>query len=360
MKLNLRYTFVFSMFLMVFPCVLSCAQEKGELIPEAYVAYKTSQEIVIDGKPDGQWNAVPYTKPFIDIEGVKQPRYQTRVKMMWDETYFYILAEMEEPHVWANLTQRDTIIFYNNDFEVFVDPDGDTHNYYELEINALNTAWDLFITKPYREQGNPVLNDWTVTNLKSAVHIEGTLNNPEDIDQGWTLEMAIPWKVYRGGYFEDVVPRDTFWRVNFSRVNWDFELHDGVYERKKGANGKLAHEYNWVWSPMGVINMHEPEKWGYVFFSTQAPSDKIEFKIPKDEEIKWEMYRWYRSQKAYFKKNNRYITDLDSLMQGRTMIEGKQLTPQLEVHSTGWNITVVSPFTQHTLIITEDGKFHSR
>ena len=48
-------------------------------------------------------------------------------------------------------TQHDAVIFHNNDFEVFIDPDGDTHNYYELEINALNTVWDLFITKPYRE-----------------------------------------------------------------------------------------------------------------------------------------------------------------------------------------------------------------
>lgn len=64
--------------------------------------------------------------------------------MLWDETYFYIYAEMEEPHVWGTLKERDTVIFYNNDFEVFIDATGDTHNYYELEVNALNTAWDLF------------------------------------------------------------------------------------------------------------------------------------------------------------------------------------------------------------------------
>lgn len=31
----------------------------------------------------------------------------------------------------------------DNDFEVFLDPDGDNHNYYEIEINAHNTVWDL-------------------------------------------------------------------------------------------------------------------------------------------------------------------------------------------------------------------------
>ncbi|CEN48597.1 hypothetical protein CCAN2_1920045 [Capnocytophaga canimorsus] len=50
----------------------------------------------------------------------------------------------------ATLKERDTVIFHNNDFEIFLDPDNDSHNYYEFEINALNTVWDLFLTKPYR------------------------------------------------------------------------------------------------------------------------------------------------------------------------------------------------------------------
>ncbi|MCK7480520.1 MAG: carbohydrate-binding family 9-like protein [Candidatus Moduliflexus flocculans] len=59
------------------------------------------------------------------------------VQMLWDDSYFYIGAYLEEPHLWATLTERDSIIFQDNDFEVFIDPDGDTHNYYELEMNAL-------------------------------------------------------------------------------------------------------------------------------------------------------------------------------------------------------------------------------
>ena len=198
---------------------VSCAQSNKEIFPASYVAYQTSEEIIIDGDDsDVSWNKVDWSSSFIDIEGVKKPTYNTKVKMLWDETYFYILAKIEEPHVWANLKQKDTIIFYNNDFEIFIDPDGDTHNYYELEINALNTNWDLFISKPYRE-GNVVLNDWTVTGLKSAIKVNGTINNPTDIDTGWTVEMAIPWSVYKTSYFEKNVPKDKFWRVNFSRVN---------------------------------------------------------------------------------------------------------------------------------------------
>ena len=337
--------------------VISCAQTKMEITPESYIAYKTSEEISIDGEAtESSWNKVEWSNTFIDIEGVKKPTYNTQVKMMWDETYFYILAKIEEPHVWADIIEHDAVIFYNNDFEVFIDPDGDTHNYYELELNALNTKWDLFISKPYRE-GNVVLDDWTLTGLKSAIKIDGTINNPKDIDNGWTVEMAIPWKAYRKAYLEANVPKDKFWRVNFSRVNWDFQITDGNYERKKNDKGILLHEYNWVWSPTGVINMHEPEKWGYVYFSSKLVGQKDDFSIPQDEKIKWELYKLHRSQKAYFLKNESYSTSIENLTSSAIMVDDKILNPVLENHSTGYNLSIISPFSNKTLVVKEDGKF---
>ena len=65
--------------------------------------------------------------------------------MLWDDDYLYIAAELEEPHVWATLTQHDAVIFHDNDFEVFLNPEGDSHLYAELELNALNTTWDLLL-----------------------------------------------------------------------------------------------------------------------------------------------------------------------------------------------------------------------
>eukprot|EP01045_Picozoa_sp_COSAG04_P060712 COSAG04_NODE_30777_length_260_cov_1.341615_1_plen_35_part_10 len=35
---------------------------------------------------------------------------------------------MEEPDVWANVTTHDTVVCNDNDFEVFINPDGTTHN----------------------------------------------------------------------------------------------------------------------------------------------------------------------------------------------------------------------------------------
>ncbi len=340
--------------------IIGCAQSKSEIIPSSYVAYRTSEEIKIDGDElDASWNNVDWSDPFIDIEGVKKPTYKTQIKMLWDETYFYVLAKLEEPHVWANIEEHDAIVFYNNDFEVFIDPDGDTHNYYELEMNALNTTWDLFISKPYRE-GNVVLNDWNVTGLKSAVKVNGTLNNSKDTDKGWVIELAIPWAAYKTSYFEKNVPVDKFWRVNFSRVNWDFEIMDGNYERKKDTAEKFLPEYNWVWSPTGVINIHEPEKWGYVYFSSKNAGEKDNFNIPQDEKIKWELYKLHRAQKVYFEKHQSYAKSIDSLTISSIIVDHKTLKPLIEIHSTGYNLTIISPFSNKTLIVKEDGKFISK
>src|SRR5690348_6464944 len=93
--------------------------------PKSYDCLRARGVVEIDGRlDDAAWAAVPWTDYFVDIEGdgKPKPRFRTRVKMLWDDEYFYIAADMEEPHVWATLTRHDSVIFRDNDFEVFIDP----------------------------------------------------------------------------------------------------------------------------------------------------------------------------------------------------------------------------------------------
>lgn len=324
--------------------------------PQTYIAYQTYNSLTIDGKADeNEWSKVPFTSRFIDIEGDKIPPYSTKVKMLYDQKYFYFYAELEEQHIWANLYQRDTVIFYNNDFEIFIDPTGDTHNYYEFEINALNTVWDLLITKPYREPA-PIIDSWDIQGLKSAVQINGTLNDGTDLDKSWSVEIAIPWQVLEEAAATKGVPTEQFWRVNFSRVNWDYELTDGKYNRKKDENGNYLPEYNWVWSPQGVINMHEPEKWGYVYFSPKYAGQNDTFEIPKTEEIKWYLYKLYRdinSKKINLDKLSQNPKDYEMLWEEKTLV------PRVEKHWAGYNIIIENPNGKEDFVIQQDGKFLS-
>ncbi|HMS56120.1 MAG TPA: carbohydrate-binding family 9-like protein [Fimbriimonadaceae bacterium] len=209
----------------------------------------------------GEWASQVWSSDFVDIEGDLKPipTYRTRVKMAWDESYFYIGAELEEPHVWATLTEHDSVIFQDNDFEVFIDPDGDAARYFEFEINALNTTWDLFLPKAYRDQGSAD-NSWE-TYAKTKVTVHGTLNNPDDLDEGWTVEIAFPWECFSEGGMPVPPVAGDVWRVNFSRVEWDIAVVDGSYAKIPNRP-----EHNWVWTPQGVVDMHQPEMWGFVQF----------------------------------------------------------------------------------------------
>ncbi|MDP3466847.1 MAG: carbohydrate-binding family 9-like protein [Daejeonella sp.] len=291
---------------------------KADLLstPKKYTVFFNAESPKIDGKLDDEaWRNVEWTDNFQDIEADRKPRpiWNTRAKMTWDSKGLYIAAELLEPHVWAYLKNYDDIVFYDNDFEVFIDPDNDTHRYYEFEVNALNTMFDLFMPKPYRN-GSGALIAYNAPGMQWAVEIQGTLNNPSDIDKGWTVEMFIPFGAVTMGNSPKIPADGDFWRINFSRVQWKTEVVDGKYVKLKGADGRNLPEYNWVWSPQGVINMHFPERWAYLQFSNKpSGSSKNSFTIPYSEEQKKYLWYVYYLQQDYYQKHKVYASDLGKL-----------------------------------------------
>ena len=253
--------------------VLFIVQATHGQIPNKYICNKMNSAINIDGNLDeSSWKIAEWSNDFVDIlgEGVEKPKFKTKIKMLWDDNYLYIAAVLEEKDIWATLKNRDDIIYRDNDFEVFIDQDGDGKKYYEVEVNALNTIMDLFMNKPYHLGGRSDLT-MDIEDMKTAVKINGTLNNPVDIDTSWVVEMAIPfYKIYENRENKVKPGINDFWRINFSRVEWDTKLEQGKYVKLDKP------EYNWVWSPQYIIDMHRPEKWGYVYFidKTRAKQDK--------------------------------------------------------------------------------------
>lgn len=288
-----------------------------EFNPKAYVCCYTNDIIKIDGKfSEPVWQQTEWTDYFVDIEGdlKEAPYLTTRVKMLWDSTNFYFAAELEEPHIWAKLKKRDAVIYHDNDFEIFIDPNGDSHEYYELEVNAFGTEWDLFLVRPYRD-GAPAINAWDIQNLQTGVTIYGTINNPSDTDSLWSLECAIPWEVLSQAAYKAAPPNENDqWRLNFSRVQWETEIIGNDYQKKKDANNNNLPEHNWVWSPQGLIAMHYPEMWGFVQFTTKQPGDVIpEFTYDPIEDLKYLLRQIYYAQKTYKMQYGTFTDNLDDL-----------------------------------------------
>jgi hypothetical protein len=305
-------------------------------LPKEYVCYRAASPLVIDGKLEKPcWQHAGWTDDFVDIEGEIQPipRFRTRVKMLWDDAYFYLGAELEEPHIWATLTEHDSVIFQDNDFEVFIDPDGDNHDYYEIEINALNTVWDLRLVKPYRD-GGPALNSWEIPGLQTAILLAGTLNDPTDTDRGWSVEMALPWSVLAEYARCPAPPRHgDQWRINFSRVEWDVEIVEGTYRKIPDRR-----EHNWVWSPQGVIDMHRPERWGYVQFSTDPPGT-TPFTPDPTASARDLLMQIYYAQKAFHQQHSRWSESLSDL--GIAFIPGQSLPVPPYIHVDGQTFLAV-------------------
>ena len=243
---------------------LAAAAQTPDAPPKSYDCYRTATPISIDGKlNDPAWKSAPWTPYFIDIQGSAQPkpRFRTRMKMLWDDNYIYIGAELEEPNIRATLTQHDSLIFHDNDFEFFLKPLPSATGYFEFEINALNTTWDLYLDKPYREGGKSD-SSWEIPGVKTAVNLRGTLNQGSDKDHGWSVEIAIPWSAFNSRLPVTRPEIGSQWRANFSRVEWK----PGILNDWHSALPGQHREDNWVWTSQGEINMHAPDKWGYINF----------------------------------------------------------------------------------------------
>ena len=258
-----------------------------------YTCYRTPSPITVDGDLNKTiWRNAPKSPRFVDMINGMPGFFDTRAAALWDDEALYVAFWVEEPFVEARLTQRDTTIFQENDVEVFIDG-GDC--YYEFEINALNTIYEVFFIwkdafrkfdqrefdvhsrEAYTFGGNHdrdaitfwrgthprglrwAFTDWDFPGLRTAVQVQGTLNDNSDIDKGWTVEIAFPWAGMThlaGG--RSLPPKDgDTWRIFFGR-----------FGKLKVGNNVVGNAMSW--NIIGDYDNHMPERYTHVSFSTQT------------------------------------------------------------------------------------------
>lgn len=273
----------------------SFAQENSEPafppVPDSgiprYEVYRVDKPIQIDGKlDDAAWKLTKPSRSFVDLISGKSTRYETRVKVLWDHEYLYFGYAVEEPDVQAKFTKRDSPIWQENDVELFI---AGEDAYYELELNALGTLYEgLFVWQDrYESAGYSEIAEldrrraevksqpfngvgltnhprglrwaflaWDLPGLQSAVSIRGSINDSSDRDEGWTVELAVPWSSL--GVLDRTKPRvfpprdGDIWRVDVSRFN------------KNKAPGEPKDSGGWAWSYHGIWDSHIPECFTYL------------------------------------------------------------------------------------------------
>ena len=246
--------------------LLGATSQPARDLPPTYACARATGAINVDGAlDDAAWQSAAWTEDFVDIvgsTGKQPPALRTRAKLTWDDENLYIAAELSEPRISATIRERDEQLYREQAFEVFIDPDGDAKHYLELQVNPLNTVCDLFMDKPYREKGKADVG-FDLAGLRSAVRVNGSVNEPADVDESWTVELAIPWTAIKSLSTDTVAPPHAGerWRVNFARMR--------AAEPAQGNDAKVAKSIS-VWAAQGAVNMHLPERWGWVEFSATA------------------------------------------------------------------------------------------
>ena len=334
-------------FMAMAPAFAQSLSEKYERFlvePRTYVAYRTEGALNIDGKLDeASWQKAKDTEEFEDIsgKGFAAPKYKTTAKMLWDDDFLYVGAILEEPNITAKLNQRDTIIYYDNDFEVFIDPDNDGHNYFEIEVNANNVLFDLILDKPYRTGGDFLL-QWDCPGIKSGIHIEGTLNNPNDTDKYWSVEMAIPRQALTLS-FNNLLKAGNIWRINFSRVEW----------LKKP-------EENWVWNATGRIDMHMPDRWGYLLFSgNNVGTLETEMDYPHNRDVYKTMWAMFYAQLDFMGQNKRYASmeEIGLTKADTKAIDAQKVQLTMETTRRSYEIRAWVPKEEVVYVLNNEGHF---
>ena len=261
------------------------------IVPARYTCYRAAAPIVVDGKlNEASWLHAPKSSPFADIVTGEPAWFDTRVALLWDDEHLYFGFWIEETDVWGTMTKRDSKIWEENDVELFI---AGRDAYYEFEINALNTVYEVFwIWKDIHRPGGPywgrpefdpatqhtmVLDgvgghvhergerwgflDWDYPGLRTAVHVDGTVNSRTHTDRGWTVELAFPWRgleLLADG--RSLPPKNgDVWRIDCSRFE-KIGPHREILDPCAG----------WTWNRHGHYDSHIPELFPYVTFTDRS------------------------------------------------------------------------------------------
>lgn len=221
----------------------------------------TSEPITIDGADDeNAWKHAPWIEDFGQpwLKARLSATTSTRARLLWGRDNLYVFAQLEDHDILAHVTEHDGRTWSDDVFELFFKPADDKPGYYEFQVNAAGTVLDMFLPRRepdgyerYRAEGN--------FHVESKVVLDGTLNQHDDEDRGWSVEIRIPWTDFMrtGGR---PVP-DEVWK--FALCRYDY-----------ADNHKPVLSQNLARSSQPIPNFHRYEDYATLRFLGPAESGR--------------------------------------------------------------------------------------
>jgi hypothetical protein len=227
-------------------CILIASALPAQSPPPRYEAKRAAGPVVIDGKLDDKaWAAAAAVELIFPWESQTGAKQKTTVRLLWDDNFLYAGYDCEDRDIVALFTERDDPTYRDDAVELFLNPKpSQTGLYFGLEMNARAILYDYLMY-----DSRYAFKRFNLQGVQLATFIRGTLNVRGDEDQGWSLEVAIPW-----ANFEEFAPRPdagTVWTMNLNR--WD-----GVEPNRRMSN--------WSDPLQPRPNPHAPARFGQLVF----------------------------------------------------------------------------------------------
>jgi len=174
--------------------------------------------------------------------------YETRIKVLYSATGFYVLMDASDSLITATMTE-DFLDLWNEDvFEVFLWTDEAYPVYFEYEISPLGYELPILIPnfhgeflgwRPWHYEGERVTR-------RATAALGGPRASGATVT-GWRAEVFIPWELLTP--LQGVPPQPgSLWRANFYRVDHDRENRTA-----------------WYWAPVSGT-FHEFQRFGVLRF----------------------------------------------------------------------------------------------
>ena len=254
-----------------------------------YVCHRTEDAIDVDGYlQEEAWTRAPRSPRFGDHTG-RRALFDTRAAMLWDDQNFYVGFWLEDRDVCGAEGEDPLLVWQDNNAGVLL---VGREAYYELAVNPLGATSEMFhIWKEAYQRGGRydvpefdlavhrpevlgggsnsdyramrwVFSHWRFPGLQVGVQVEGTLNKRDDIDRGWSVELAFPWEgLERLADAQSLPPADgDVWRIGLVRRQ--------IIDQRASRRQVL-----WTWQPLVESNMHVPETYLEVEFSRVPPGE---------------------------------------------------------------------------------------
>lgn len=158
-------------------------------------ASRAAGAITLDGNlNEPAWASAVRTGNLVNTmtgEPAGETEARASARLLWDDTSLYVAFEVTDQHIFDPSAARDDHLWENDAVEVMLDPNGDARDYFEFQVSPRNRVFDTRYDTA--RQPGPFGHVDFNANVRSGVQVRGTLDNADDNDTSYTVEMAIPW-----------------------------------------------------------------------------------------------------------------------------------------------------------------------